>query len=69
MPIPHVQGERYLEKIQKEHLQEKDYFINFCSLSPISEKRRPTRHTFILRGLNSIVQKEENPRVFKEQYD
>jgi hypothetical protein len=50
-------------------LIEKDYYVNFCSLKPISEKRRPIRHTFILRGMNSLVQKEENPRVFKEQYD
>ena len=43
--------------------------MNFCSLNKLHEKRRPIRHTFILRGLNSLVQKEENPRVFKEQYD
>ena len=66
MPLPHFQGERYMEKIQKEHLNEEEFFVNFCSLNKLHEKRRPIRHTFILRGLNSLVQKEENLRVFKE---
>jgi len=59
----------YLDNLQKNHIQHKNYLIGFNSLSKLHENRRPIRHTFILRGTQSLVQKDENPRVFKEQYE
>jgi hypothetical protein len=58
-----------LEKLQKTHINDKKYYINFNEHSKLHEKRFPLRHTFILQGANSLIQKKENPRIFKEQFD
>jgi len=62
-------GDRYLEKLKKEHLNDSKYFVSFNPLSPLSERRLPLRHTFILQGSDSLISGAENPRVFKEQFD
>jgi hypothetical protein len=59
-------GDRYLEKIKKEHLSESGYFVSFNTRTPLSERRLPLRHTFVLQGANALIGSKENPRVFKE---
>lgn len=69
VPIQVKVGERYLEKIKKEHVIDGGHFVSFNPLTPLSERRLPLRHTFVLQGSNALVQSGENPRVFKEQFD
>lgn len=59
-------GDKYLQKIKKEHLSESAYFVNFNTKTPLSERRLPLRHTFVLQGANALIKNKENPRVFKE---
>ena len=64
LPIRHRVDNKFLESLDP--LDMKDRFINFNDRNTIQGQRLPIRHTFILRGLNSICNKDENQRVFKE---
>ena len=55
--------------VQKEHLIGPDNFINFNSFTSLEKKRHPIRHTYIVRGLNSLAAKNESHRTFVEQYE
>ena len=69
IPVQYRLDQRYLEVVQKEHLNGPDYFVNFNSFSALYKKRHPVRHTYIVRGLNSLAAKNESHRTFMEQYE
>lgn len=69
LPLQHEVDLRYLEKIEKAHLSDSKCFIGFNSLTKLHESRSPLKHTYILRGTNRLIQGDENPRVWKEQYE
>lgn len=50
-------------------MSDSGHFVSFNPLTPLSERRLPLRHTFVLQGTNALVQTGENARVFKEQFD
>lgn len=49
-PIYHHCDQRFLEKVEANHLSDPEYFIGFNELSEISDKRLPIRHSYIVRG-------------------
>lgn len=66
VPIQFDSSKFYLDDVKKEALQDSNNFINFNKRTEIHTKRRPIRNTYIFRGVNQLMRKNDVKRTFDE---